>query len=990
MATYEELSNKRNSKKIVAAILRFIEFRDSINFEAYSTYYQVPVSNHVESVFTDTELTKGSDKDSLSAGEWFYENKVLYINVSPQDLYIKERLYIASDYIVLKENITSGNLVPFEPRIDSLPDFKRKIDPLENDGYDISTFSIKLNNKDNALFDEFNNGLFKNQKCDIYSIINPDEIDESEIKKLATAIVDEIDLDDDFGTIKLVENTKLNAQLTTQLVQSTVKDENYPIILGAFDKYQPIQDSDDEYIDTGIDVNYTMVGGSEGASFSGPDEIYKFCYPGFTISFGSNGPSTFFGGEIVEVLSNGRIKINSGGILAGYDETLRLFIKKDDYIFYKNNIKITNIFNGNTGVDTGIGGTLSEFAQRGDNYFSVNENFSFLEEDDIIRYKTGSSECDLIVDYWDNINKRIYLKEAVPFDNANLVDECLFYDYVQRCNIGDSYSLKRERSRWILSVGIASTLNSSGAGSYFTMKAKTFSYYIWFNVDSNNTNPSPAGMLAGYECSILSTDTQQQVMDKLLDTINDNLSSEFTATRSNQEEPTGPQSLEIQINDFLIDYDKRELTLVDMSATGGARIGWAKSDEKLKVKPAFSVDYLDNDPNSVQLTIDQYAPNLYEYSTDYNPSFYPPIERLIIESTSVINLRGTASGDKERRRIFSLTGANEFENAEEGDIFTIERDGVTFTYVIVEVEDHNSMYVHTTANFGATGTFVTSGETWRIINRLEVDSLDISIDGIFTRPNYSNITKDLMENHYSLTTNDFLQSSLDSIDTNYSYINLGLIIDSNERLYKHINNINQVFNFVTFVNRDGLIEFQNIYFKAPATSTLEQTQCYKSDNKIFSNIRKQVDYKYNLDLKENSYTTKELSSPNLNAIQTYLNLTEITDFQSTLMQDIFTQETGNGRTYESEIKEKFFAKFSEVELYGDLSLLNYDIGSVINLDGFPKINSAIDYIVVETRTNGFTTRLKLLGIIDIFDIEAFIVDENGNSIVSELDDEIVS
>lgn len=70
----------------------------------------------------------------------------------------------------------------------------------------------------------------------------------------------------------------------------------------------------------------------------------------------------------------------------------------------------------------------------------------------------------------------------------------------------------------------------TGAGDYFTINTAfdDASYYIWFNVNSANSDPKPAGF-TGLQVPILSTDTAAQVATKLTAAINTNIEGLFTA-----------------------------------------------------------------------------------------------------------------------------------------------------------------------------------------------------------------------------------------------------------------------------------------------------------------------------------------------------------------------------------------------------------------------------------------------------------------------------
>lgn len=141
------------------------------------TTYVKTVNYYVTTVHNGlTELTLGTDENSLNGDEWYYdpETSQLYINVcvdpATEEIIATYRLFYSSAPIDLPWNLEdTGVDVHYQGRIQRSPGYKHKIGVEQNLISIIGNGSLKLINTDGGLDEVFDTLIFDNQEIEIYS-----------------------------------------------------------------------------------------------------------------------------------------------------------------------------------------------------------------------------------------------------------------------------------------------------------------------------------------------------------------------------------------------------------------------------------------------------------------------------------------------------------------------------------------------------------------------------------------------------------------------------------------------------------------------------------------------------------------------------------------------------------------------------------------------------------------------------------------------------
>jgi len=963
MSTYSTLSQNRNSKKNIICILRSLQLKQSADFESYSTYYRISSEFFVEGVFTTTDLTKGSNKDSLTSNQWFYEGGFVYLDVSPGDIYLKNKIFLASESIILKESITSGDEVWFEPRLINIPFFNRKIDPIQNASIALGKFTLKVSNSDGKYNDMLNSSYFKGQVVEIYSIIDPQEIDESEILKLCTSTIQDVEANEKDITIKLNEESLLDRELEDNLEFVEGKtDEFYPYIFGSFKNLLVPSAEFDDYIYTGLNIDVTM-GVINGATFEkaataiyGEQLLATVLFMDTRIALGglsSTRYSNLLKGKIIDIdeggTTNFKFKTNLP-IIAGLGTAeFKLFIHKDDYIALKDRVKLTNKWTGPTSDNPYISTNVSSKAFVGDFEISLDDNWSFLQEDDILRIRHDSFFfCEIPVDSYDASTNTVTLKYALPYDvSVTGLSQKIFFDNFQSVSINND-THTRKFDHFNLFVGDISRLKSSGSGSYVTFQNENNEdYYIWFNIDSGNTDPDPFSDsgASGQEIPLTASDTQADIFSKILLLNKDfqTFGRQFTVLKSSD-----IYFLKFQHQNLRTKYIKPSAQVFDITAGGGLGDGWAVEGGGLAEIPAYSIDYNSSTKN-IHIDLDR-----IKLSVNNEDGFLASYE-------GGLTIVAGSGSLKEQRKI--TTTGDKFKNLEEGSVIHLpDIDDIPF--IVNEFINDNTVYLDRIVDSSVSPVSYTGN--WHLYARYElVESSDIILNGIAGpgAPSYKNILVDLMENYYNLDTSQYDLTSLESIDTNFPYFNMGYILEDYKKLYQIVNELNKGTNFISYINRAGKIAFEYINFQAlSASGSFYYSKSISFKNKMTHDISKSLIYKYAKDLSANEFDTITMSNSEITNIQTLLKLEQEDEIESKIMYNIFS-ESVSSVTYEDIIKDKYFSKFSEVEIIAGLEFLLYELGSEINLINFAGIPEDRVYILTDISTNGYQSKVKLIGII---------------------------
>lgn len=943
MATYSELAEKRVSEKVVAAVIRFLQVKKSSDFVSYSTYYKIAISNKVEAVYTTTLLTMGTDKDSLTSGQWFYDNGYLYVNTSPANIYIRQKLFYATSYIELKENITSGDMVVFEPRLRPIPDFSQKIDPLNNSSYTQSKINLEILNQDSALDDIIRTSFFRNQSIDIYSIIEPSLITDSEIRKLATVATEEISESD--------KKIQLKTKDTDVVLKSNVLEvqEKSQFLLGYLDSYKPVSievEDTTDYLPTGYTVYFTPGNSSTDSKFSFSDlTLLQNVFIGSRIKLmGGNIDQTVWAFPIEQpiksIASNNDMLFNWSFEPSSFAGNCDLYIHKDDYSNYLKSFKLTK--NNISGTDKTIKTKMASSAAINDNFIILTDNWDFLKDGDLLTVKEIYTESSIDYVYprqykvkeYDPTLKKVTFYEKIPFAMSNTTDYTVFYNKVLSVDIDNLISNDELYTYKLRFNGAASGLPYTG-GEYYGLASSTgLKYYLWFD-DGTISDPAPAGYTAGFRIPFTTSMTKDQLRAATVEALMTNtvvsrhtFVSKFSAFVSEE----FSDGVTIKVNEHLQTY------YYEPFRYPVPPLLWGWDYPKAYKKKFYDYNLSGSD---VTITIDPIAMTLWG--------------KIGLHSSDTLHLNG-GSANRDKRRIQLPSGKIDEYNIEPGDVIVLQ----TFTttsfntpYVVNEI-DPVAHHIYVDKEFASSSTY---SANWSHYKKADAgESAKVFVTTQLNNPNIGatleNILVDMFEvSNYDITSIAALKDT--------KYLNIGLVVKENQQLYKIINEIIKGTNIVYFTNRSGDLEFKNIDIdNLTSLKSFNEEDLISYSRKVEDKINRSVTVNYDKEYKTNTQDKIVLTDPDIDNISDLLDIKNEKVLATNLVFSSSITEN------EDQIKNKYFRNIEEIEVIGTLELSDFELGDCISFTNLSGVSPSQPYIIIEIRTNGFQSKIKVQGFLN--------------------------
>lgn len=192
--TYENVSQKSISKKVVLAKVRASERLKFWEIDSGTTYRR-SVGNFVESVEEDgTELTRAISS-TLNSGEFYYDPQsgILYVRMSDdsdpltKDVYAEYIFFFATQPVNIPFDLSTGEAVHWEARLDSVSSFKHEIDERTNTALEGSG-SISFYNNDGFFDSKFDKLFWENKPIEIFSYLP--SVGSGDTRKLFLGFVD--------------------------------------------------------------------------------------------------------------------------------------------------------------------------------------------------------------------------------------------------------------------------------------------------------------------------------------------------------------------------------------------------------------------------------------------------------------------------------------------------------------------------------------------------------------------------------------------------------------------------------------------------------------------------------------------------------------------------------------------------------------------------------------------------------------------------------
>ena len=248
------------------------------------------------------------------------------------------------------------------------------------------------------------------------------------------------------------------------------------------------------------------------------------------------------------------------------------------------------------------------------------------------------------------------------------------------------------------------------------------------------------------------------------------------------------------------------------------------------------------------------------------------------------------------------------------------------------------------------------------------------------------IIEDILD-FYNITK--YSSADLTTLRESHPNFQGGIIIDDQQILAKSLKMVTESFNLYTFIDKEGNIRFK--FYNCFDTTTPNSIDFYSVES-IEQDILEIKNTKYDLFINKNYYKDYSelvsLTQPFINSLSTLLEWEEVKELESVIMRDFFS-ESFDGRTYEELFNSKLLSKIEEVSILGNLNLMTYELGDLINIENYDKLDSSNSYKIVSIETNGFQSKINAIRIIEN-DIDVYLIDENGDFITDEFGNYIIA
>lgn len=197
MNTFDSFKRLTSSKKFFLAILK-----PKQRLRVFSVYsgniYSVRVNHYVSNVLEDgATLTQASSLGAVSTGEFYYSSvdNILYVNSTDNSnpgskftVIEYSKFYSNIPNNGLTHNLSGGDIVEFEARVESVGGISQAIDSTDQIGVSVeSKTSLVLNNADGGLDGIFDSLSWGNVQADLYVL--GDGCPETECRKIYSATI---------------------------------------------------------------------------------------------------------------------------------------------------------------------------------------------------------------------------------------------------------------------------------------------------------------------------------------------------------------------------------------------------------------------------------------------------------------------------------------------------------------------------------------------------------------------------------------------------------------------------------------------------------------------------------------------------------------------------------------------------------------------------------------------------------------------------------
>lgn len=906
--------------------------------------------------------------DTFNAEDGVYTNPVVYVK---RVLRLSDSYYFVNEY---------GLNFPVEQRIKSIGNFSRKVDLVKNESFTVGKVSIKCINRSAFFNDLLDDNIFKSQKVEIFSVLFDSDLNYFS-KKIGEFKIDEVDYGDD-------EDMSFNLLESSFMSVLTSKD------------YKTIDDDSTTHSPYGFVKNYKSefpkLSGIKTMSYDKQDLIYvgtasivsafpnPFClqlddlnnlkhFPkGIKFLAVDSYDSSVFHNKFLEVISytNNYFQVTDPSLSTDPTSgTLGLYVSANDYI--RNTITNT-ITNNYTGDDSKfIQATVLLDAVQADKSIYISKDLHFLQPGDELAlvYEDGTSHSiwirQLSVDA-SYLKLDLYNQLAWDMDATTSLGSCyVLFNKVNSYKIGEN-TIRETKTRFEIQLPSDTIINA--ANWWATSGADTLharSPYIDLDLQMVS-NGSP---LVNPGDFIYATGLNN-VIDSLLKLNNDSFiynqaailyDERFPRTifiEANYSPDGGFTGLEDVSNSFFtngiytLGYIHLDWFSCNINFSGIGIVDFDFSDNKINTtlncgpyvyNKSKKVSYVNGSHIFTTYTSDPNDRIKRKITAAAQPGYYLA-EVLVLEEVAAFNFVDPDMLKKSYQRVETTLSTNLFKDIDVGDIIMGDFSQSEI-FRVLEKEDDNNIFVHKvpTSLFGS--------NSLRYAEWQDLGGTTLNINGCLTIPSLQDIVSDICEFSYGIDVDNKLDYNefLYIAETFLPINRLGYVITKDESLYKAINKIVAGSTIVSYLNTDGkltatLLDLDNL----TPIKTISYYDLIKLSVKIVNNINSFFTLQFSKDSGNGSdLISSNYESESVTGLDGIVNIDKNTNLS--LVQ--YSQFTADALA--SSINTKMFSNYKQLSITGTMDLGSLELGQVLNIVNYNRVNPDINWIVTEVNTNGY-------------------------------------
>lgn len=441
--------------------------------------------------------------------------KVMFVEINYKDSLLLDKTIYFSDYVVdIPESLTDGNdLFQPEPRLKKIPYFARTIDLIDNNIVK-GSYTLEIENTDNEYTSLFKDNYFKNSKLNFYITIK----DRSPFDKLqlAQATIKDIEIGEKTIKLKLDEVNLYQKNSNLEQFNYTNQDEELneeykPFIAGTVKDYS-ISDYNinkaptDRFLELDATIDLTATTNFSNFLYFKTKEDIENVRANTRIGDKILLPDTGSNPQIYQIVDffpqdendesfNLRIELDKPVFKSTLiEDKIKIQISEQSSKNFNNKYFVTSTEDNGQTLEKAL---LSANFSTVDNYIQIGENWSFLEENDVVFFAkfTGSPSLEqftdehlfeeMLVDYFDEVNQRIYVKSSLPLARTKFTSDSWYvcFDKINKVKINDAEPLQKLRNfiEWDLDGKTGSNFKASSDTDAFVIANS-----IKFQDDSGN------------------------------------------------------------------------------------------------------------------------------------------------------------------------------------------------------------------------------------------------------------------------------------------------------------------------------------------------------------------------------------------------------------------------------------------------------------------------------------------------------------------------